>query len=195
VKAGRELPPLSAEGVVGAAFSVIHARLLEHHHPGSLTALLNPLMATVALPYRGHAAAARELQHPISQAAPDCLTADKSAHPPGRGASSPGRPGERSDPARFRPTQRTQMVLTAVAEQPGASNREVSDAAQVVDQGQISKLLARLEGLGLLQNKGGHTQGVPNAWFLTAHGKRVVQAGRPLRERPDCRPDARRVAR
>ena len=29
VKAGRELPPLTAEGVVGAAFSVIHTRLLE----------------------------------------------------------------------------------------------------------------------------------------------------------------------
>ena len=29
VKAGRVLPPLTAEGVVGAAFSVIHTRLLD----------------------------------------------------------------------------------------------------------------------------------------------------------------------
>jgi AcrR family transcriptional regulator len=180
VKVGRQLPPLTAEGVVGAAFSVIHARLLEQH-PEPLTGLLNPLMATIVLPYRGHAAAARELARPISQVGPDFGTADKPAHPPGRGAPSPGRPGRRSGSyAGFRPTQRTQMVLAAVAGHPGASNREVSDQAKVSDQGQISKLLSRLEGLGLLQNTGGHTQGVPNAWRLTPRGEEILSASRPL---------------
>ncbi len=42
---------------------------------------------------------------------------------------------------------RSCKVLMVIAAQPGASNREVADAAEVSDQGQISKLLARLENL------------------------------------------------
>jgi len=163
VRAGRELPPLTAEGVVGAAFSVIHARLLEQHAE-PLGELLNALMAMIVLPYRGHAAAARELARP----APIDASSFNGGGAPAR------RLGSQSRLFDFRPTYRTQMVLAAVAEQPGASNREVSDGAQVSDQGQISKLLSRLEGLGLLQNTGGHTQGVPNAWGLTPRGEEVL---------------------
>jgi hypothetical protein len=44
-------------------------------------------------------------------------------------------------------------------------------AAGIADQGQISKLLARLHSLGLLENTGGdHAKGEPNAWHLTARG-------------------------
>jgi AcrR family transcriptional regulator len=171
VKAGRELPPLTAEGVVGAAFSVIHARLLQQQ-PGSLTELLNPLMATIVLPYRGHGAATRELARP----APEPTGASSRL---GGGGASARRVGGQAQLINFRPTQRTQIVLAAVAEHPGASNREVSDVAQVADQGQISKLLARLEGHGLLQNTGGHTQGIPNAWHLTPDGEEILHAGRP----------------
>ena len=60
VKAGVELPALTAEGLLGAVFGVIYARLLQDE-PGPLTALANQLMATIVLPYRGHRAAAREL--------------------------------------------------------------------------------------------------------------------------------------
>jgi len=172
VKAGRELPPLTAEGVVGAAFSVIHARLTEQDAE-PLGELLNPLMAMIVLPYRGHAAAAREVARP----APINASALNGGGAPAR------RLGSESRLFDFRPTYRTQMVLAAVAELGGRgsnpSNREVSDGAQVSDQGQISKLLSRLEGLGLLQNTGGHTQGVPNAWQLTPHGEQVVHATRP----------------
>jgi AcrR family transcriptional regulator len=170
VKAGRALPPLTAEGVAGAAFSVIHTRLLEQR-PGPLTELLSPLMATIVLPYRGHAAAARELARP----APEPRSV--SSRPVG-GSLPVRRVGDQSQFIDFRPTFRTQMVLAAVAELGGRgsdpSNREVSDRAKVSDQGQISKLLSRLEGLGLLQNTGGHTQGVPNAWQLTPRGEEVL---------------------
>ena len=54
---------LVAEGVVGATFGVIHARLLELR-PGPLIGLLGSLMATIVLPYRGSAAAAKELERP-----------------------------------------------------------------------------------------------------------------------------------
>ena len=60
VKVGCELPPLTGEGIVGAAFGVLYARLIQDE-PAPLRDLLNALMATIVLPYRGHAAAAREL--------------------------------------------------------------------------------------------------------------------------------------
>ena len=61
-----------------------------------------------------------------------------------------------------------------IAELPGASNREVADSAGVTDPGQISKLLRRLERLGLTVNTGGGRQsGEPNAWKLTLLGEEV----------------------
>jgi hypothetical protein len=41
-------------------------------------------------------------------------------------------------------------VLIAIGSHAGASNRQVGEAAGIADQGQISKLLARLDGLGLI---------------------------------------------
>ena len=55
------LPPLTAEGTVGAAFGLIHARLCDPQADGSLAESLNPLMALIVLPYRGHVTAGREL--------------------------------------------------------------------------------------------------------------------------------------
>ena len=76
----------------------------------------------------------------------------------------------------MRMTYRTARVLEAAAEHPGSSNRFVGEQADIYDQGQVSKLLARLEGLGLLVNTGaGHTRGERNAWRLTALGERVIE--------------------
>jgi AcrR family transcriptional regulator len=163
VKVGRELPPLTAEGIVGAAFGVIYARLIQGD-PGPLAGLLNSLMATIVLPYRGHKDAARELarQTPMRtgvQGKPGKVIAPA---------------GSLATPVDFRLTVRTHMVLAAVAEHPGGSNRLVSDAAGVADQGQISKLLTRLERLGLLENTGRQIQGIPNAWDLTQRGEEIV---------------------
>jgi len=53
----------------------------------------------------------------------------------------------------------------------------VGEAAGVHDQGQISKLLARLERLGLIHNAGqGQPRGERNAWGLTARGFEVQTA-------------------
>ena len=72
-------------------------------------------------------------------------------------------------------TYRTARVLTAIAELGGRgsapSNREVADAAGISDEGQISRLLRRLESRGWVENSGeGHTKGKPNAWSLTPAG-------------------------
>ncbi len=155
-KAGAQQPPLTAEGVVGGVVSVLHARLLEPDpaHP-RVGELAGPLMSMIVLPYLGPAAARRELERPL----------------PRRSASTP--PATR-DPLRdleMRLTYRTVRVLMAVAEQPGSSNRAVGARAGTPDQGQISKLLARLHNLGLIDNTtASSARGEPNAWTLTARG-------------------------
>jgi DNA-binding MarR family transcriptional regulator len=76
----------------------------------------------------------------------------------------------------MRLTYRTLRVLSAIATLPDASNREIADHAGVADQGQISKLLARLERLELIHNTGPITKGEPNAWQLTPKGHEIQQA-------------------
>jgi AcrR family transcriptional regulator len=168
-------PRLTAEGVVGAVLSVVHARLLDSHAtgraPASLVGLLNPLMGMIVLPYLGPTAARRELRRPVPKLA-------DASH-----ASSRTRPDPSGDPLRgieMRLTYRTLRVLCAIAAEPGASNRRVASAAEVQDQGQISKLLTRLERFGLIHNSGeGQLKGEPNAWALTVRGMEVEQALRP----------------
>jgi AcrR family transcriptional regulator len=150
---------LVAEGIVGAVLAIVHTRLLGDK-PRALLGLSNPLMATIVLPYLGADAAARELER----------------LPPRRRA-----PVRRSrDPLReldMRLTYRTVVVLAAIASHPGSSNRSIATAAGIVDQGQISKLLSRLQALGLIANAGGdHSKGEPNAWGLTSRGEDVQRS-------------------
>jgi DNA-binding MarR family transcriptional regulator len=94
----------------------------------------------------------------------------------------------REDPLRdvpMRLTYRTARVLEALAGMPGASNRMVADGAGIYDQGQVSKLLARLERLGLIENTSGNDHkptGEPNAWRLTPRGRQI---GHALHIQPD----------
>jgi AcrR family transcriptional regulator len=172
------LPPLTSEGVVGGVLSVLHARLLPHGgdpptagaktaggkpagaRRDSLLELIGPLMGMVVLPYLGPAAAQKESSRP----APERRSRPRAAS---------------TDPLRdleMRLTYRTVRVLLAIAATPGASNREVGVAAGIDDQGQISKLLSRLEKLGLIENSGaGQVRGAPNAWALTKKGVEVDQ--------------------
>jgi AcrR family transcriptional regulator len=166
--------PLTAEGLVGAGFGIVHARLARDE-TGRLVELLGELVGMIVLPYQGPAAARREQARP----APKPLPAAR-------------RPsllvvGER-DPLQqvpMRVTYRTAKVLQGIAEQPGVSNRQIADYAGIHDQGQISKLLARLQRLGLTANRGeGHVKGEPNAWSLTTLGEQVAQ-----RVSPSTNPD------
>ena len=79
-----------------------------------------------------------------------------------------------SEKLRIRITHRTERVLAAIAENPGASSLEVAEAAGIKDKGQASKLLARLATLGLIENTGGGaSMGTTNAWRLTIKGAQV----------------------
>jgi DNA-binding MarR family transcriptional regulator len=86
----------------------------------------------------------------------------------------------RSDPLQDLPmrlTYRTMRVLLAVAKYPGSSNRTIGEDAGIGDQGQASKLLARLHKLGLIENRGGDpARGEPNAWILTTTGTQVHES-------------------
>jgi AcrR family transcriptional regulator len=155
--------PLTAEGLVGAALTIVYSRLLRPRHE-PLTTLLGELMGLIVLPYLGAAAARREREHPL----PEPLSGQD-----GDGARLEGDPFEGIS---IRLTYRTMRVLECVAAQPGASNRQVGLLAGVPDQGQISKLLSRLERLGLLVNAGKQrAKGEANAWKLTDTGGQVVQ--------------------
>ena len=56
------------------------------------------------------------------------------------------------------------------------SNSEIADGIGINDQAQTSRLLARMEDLGLIHNRTPYNDGTPNAWLLTADGRRLVQA-------------------
>jgi DNA-binding IclR family transcriptional regulator len=85
--------------------------------------------------------------------------------------------------AGVRSTYRTARVLSAIAANPGASNRAVAAAAGILDEGQASKLLKRLAGLGLIENMAQDREpGEANAWRLTARGVEVERTLRAKRE-------------
>ncbi len=163
---------LTAEGLVGAAFGIVYARLLRGQRE-PLTELLGELMGMIVLPYLGPAAARRE------QALPAPVPARPRAAQRAVWSAKPAVDPLESVPMRL--TYRTSRVLDGVAELAGRgsdpSNREVGDYAGIQDAGQVSKLLRRLESLGLLANSGaGHAKGEPNAWRLTVQGKQVARS-------------------
>jgi AcrR family transcriptional regulator len=166
-RASRELPPLTAEGIVGAVFSVIHARMLKQPRPGAgdtqpcIGELYGSLMAMVVQPYLGVAAARKELGRPAI-------------------VPSPAAPRLPSDPFKglsLRFTYRTARVLSSIAQTPGASSKQIAVAAGITDPGQTSRLLARLRHSGLIQDTGiGPTKGMARAWTLTQRGENILQA-------------------
>jgi len=158
--------PLTAECVVGGASTVLSARLAASAAGAGgrpdLLSLAGRLMSMIVLPYLGAAAARGELE----RAAP---------RPASRARGEQPSPSDPFKAAGMRLTYRTVRVLSAIAEHPGASNRLIAAAANVSDQGQISKLLARLARAGMVANAGlGAGAGAPNAWTLTDSGRRVV---------------------
>jgi DNA-binding MarR family transcriptional regulator len=123
-------------------------------------------MAMIVLPYRGSAAAARELERPAPSAPVKRRDGDGSSRRP-LGAASP---------VDYRLTVRTQMALVAVAECPGLNNREVSEAIGLSDQGQVSRMMKRLHEQGLVENAQTHAKRLVRAWRLTADGEAVIDA-------------------
>jgi AcrR family transcriptional regulator/DNA-binding MarR family transcriptional regulator len=149
---------LTAEGVVGGVASVIYGRLVSGERK-RLVELVNPLMSMIVLPYLGPAAARREMEWPAPEARRQYTV-------------TPANPLKGLE---MRLTYRTVRVMAAIAANRGASNRVIGDASGVGDQGQISKLLARLQRLGLVENaRADPSKGAPNVWMLTKQGEEVA---------------------
>ncbi len=206
VKEVSECSPLTAEAAVNGILGILHTRLVDERSPirhPPLVELVGPLTAMIALPYIGHAAVAQELSRPELSQSSGAAGASKTAGTPAAAGASDadpsavtGVPGRQYRVGRsplegleMRVTYRTLRVLTAIAELDGRglgpSNRQIADEAGIRDPGQISRLLARLTGLGLIEKLGrGHAQGGPNAWRLTDKGEEVRRAieGRNKRE-------------
>ncbi len=169
VPLGKQRPPIViAEGVVGAVLAIVQNRMLadqealdEQERP---IGLFGSLASMIVLPYLGATVARRELTRP----------APRARLAPG-GSRGEGASAELDTSVRL--TYRTARVLRAIADYPGASNREVAERAGIVDQGQVSKLLSRLEARELIVKMGeGRTRGAPNSWRLSEQGELVLKA-------------------
>ena len=147
-------PMLTAELVIGGVLSSIRIRMGKGA-PEKLVELAPALMSFIVRPYLGQAAARGELT--------------------GRAIAAPDAPALAGQ-LPIRATRRTMLVLGAIRENPYTSNRKVAEAAGLSDEGQISKLLSRLECKGLIENVGvGAARGEPNAWTITPYGDSVVE--------------------
>jgi AcrR family transcriptional regulator len=153
---GAAVCSLSGQATVAAVLGILEDRLSAQAQP-KLSTLLNELMCVIVAPYQGPAAARRQLRRGPSAAAPRIGEGgDSLAHLP------------------MRLTYRTMRVLLAVGQRPGASNRQIGVAAGIEDQGQTSKLLTRLQRLGLIENGRATSERYgTNAWRLTATGADV----------------------
>jgi AcrR family transcriptional regulator/DNA-binding MarR family transcriptional regulator len=162
---------LVAQGVVGGVSEVLYSLLLNAGNEplgDPLRELLGELMGIIVLPYLGVAAARREQARPLPPFALESTDPQEAKT----------RAGDGGDPLvglPMRLTYRTARVLQALAEHPGQSNRQVGELVGIPDQGQTSKLLARLARLGLLAN-GEPLKGERNKWVLTPMGSKVTRS-------------------
>jgi AcrR family transcriptional regulator len=154
--------PLAGEAVVGAVWSILNTRLTRQD-TRSLLALHGTLMSVIVLAYLGLDTAREEVSRPAPQT-------------PALPQASLLEPLAATESLNMRLTHRTLLVLAAIGDRPGGSNRDIAQAAGVADAGQISKLLARLRDLGLIRNTGlGQTAGAANDWSLTPNGDGVLR--------------------
>jgi AcrR family transcriptional regulator/DNA-binding MarR family transcriptional regulator len=161
----KEPPDLTAKMIVGGILSVLHERLVGNDGRQA-SELLDQIVSLVVLPYRGVDAARREQS---SAVAPQRQQVARRAvrvpgvHPPAV--------------LNMRVTCRTLHVLMAIKQRPGSNNRAIADAAGGMDPGQISKLLRRLSGLDLIENRRDvEATSQANVWWLTTLGRQVEQA-------------------
>jgi AcrR family transcriptional regulator len=149
------LPALTAELVVGGVYAVIRASMLADDG-SKLVELAPSLLAFIAAQYGLSAPASETHRTPIGSAR--AIEVSCATQLP------------------IRATRRTTLVLRSIAQAPYSNNREVAQAAGLNDEGQTSKLLARLERNGVIENVGvGPARGEPNAWLLTSSGRRAVE--------------------
>jgi DNA-binding MarR family transcriptional regulator len=145
-------PPLTAQAVASGVLGVLHERLSQTD-PGALVELAGPLMSFTVLPFLGLRAARRELARPV-QATPAPV--------------KPSVPLEALRDPGGRLNHRAASVLSLIGAEPGLNSRTLASRDGVKDEGQMSRLLARLERVGLIENtREAQRRGDVKAWQLT----------------------------
>jgi DNA-binding MarR family transcriptional regulator len=153
-------PPLTAYAVASGVLGVLHACLSEHQ-PGVLAELVGPLMSFTVMPFLGARAARRELRRPRERVPSSAV---------GVSVDLLQDPGKRLN------HHREIEVLGVLACEPGLSNTQVALRGGIKDQGHISRLLARLACLGLIETTPGSARPGAKAWRLTVSGERLHAA-------------------
>jgi AcrR family transcriptional regulator len=171
IDAGRSRSPqdsplssVTAEATVAAIAGLLHNRLIADEAPPFIL-LLGQLVAIVTLPYLGAESAAREMDRATELA--QSITQERSLRQPTLDTQIPT---ELCATGAYR----MRASFLYVAEHPGTSNQDVAAGIRLRHLGQTSKLLARLESLGLLTKRAGGA-GRPNAWSLTPYGNRIAR--------------------
>lgn len=159
-----DLPSVVAEATVAAVAGLLHNRLVADEAPPFIL-LLGQLMAVVTVPYLGAESAASEMAR-ATRIAQSIVRERSSRH----SAGDIQIPVELRAPSAYR----MRASLLYIAEHPGASNQDVAAGIELRHLGQMSKLLTRLESLGLLTKQAGGA-GRPNAWSLDRQGEHVAR--------------------
>lgn len=161
----RQPPKTMPEATIGSVLAVLRRRLLSGEAP-PFVALLAPLAEVVVAPYFGPSAAALVAGRGRERA--EALLAACSAGPAPGDVEVPGL-------LRHANARRMRACIRYLVANPDASNRAVAAGIGISHAGQVSVLLARLHGAGLLEKESGGA-GRPNAWRLSAYGARVAEA-------------------
>ena len=163
------LRPLASAGALASLLGVLHTRLVTDPE-GPLVVLLGPMMGLVTAPYLPPHAVRREIERG-EQLARELLAERDSPPKPDPRDDDVSLPDLLRDPR----AHRARACLRYLAQHPGASNRQIATGIGIAQHPQISALLARLGGAGLLDKLAG-APGRSNAWSLSARGRRAAHA-------------------
>jgi len=158
---------LTAESTIAAVSGILHNRLISGDAPPFID-LLGELVGLVVEPWleprsvAEEVAKARELALAISH--------ERTCQPPAQHTRV-----QIPNTLRHPRSHRARSCLIFVGDNPGASNQAVAAGIGLAHHGQVSALLARLAGKGLLVKTPGRP-GHPNAWRLTPDGEDVALA-------------------
>jgi DNA-binding MarR family transcriptional regulator len=154
----RAYPPLlTAHAVASGVLGVLYSRLSDPQ-PGVLAELAGSLMSFVVLPFLGARAARRELRGSVETDSSPVAAVDVELL---------------QDPGRHLNHHREIQVLGILGGEPGLNNIEMGLRAGIKDRGHISRLMARLARLGLIENTPTPARPGEKAWRLTGSGEQL----------------------
>lgn len=157
----------AAAAVMEALLGIIHKRLLtEREQP--LVSLLTPLMGLISAIYLDPRSAEEEVRRAEAFAGELRIARDLVPDLLPHGSAVPA---ALRDPR----AHRARACLRYLAGHDGASNMQIAAGIEVARPEQISRLLTRLSGMGLLVKSSG-SPGRPNAWSLSSGGAAVTRS-------------------